>query len=82
MTTPIRNIQGQRFGREQEIEALTFLGTSIYVDASAAEWLFKCHRCGETFNKHTRNIRTVQSCGGTDCRKYYSRKRRNITRGA
>lgn len=76
--TAVKNIQGERFGAEKEIEAITFLGTSNYIDTKAAEWLFKCHRCGDTFNKHTRNIRGVQSCGSTQCRKYYSRKRRGV----
>lgn len=74
----IRDIQGQRFGREKEIEAVQFIGVSLYGDSKGAEWLMKCHRCGETFGKHLRNLRTAQSCGSNTCRKYYSRKRRGI----
>lgn len=74
----IKNIQGERYGQEKELEAVSYLGTSVYGDVKRAVWLFKCHRCGETFEKHTALIRAVKSCGGTQCRKYYSRKRRGV----
>lgn len=76
----VKNIQGERFGQERELEALSYLGTKLYGDAVCAVWLFKCHRCGELLEKHTRNMRSAQSCGSTSCRKHYSRLRRGITK--
>lgn len=74
----VKDLKGQRFGREGELEVVELLGRKVTGEISRALWLVLCHRCSTTFESTNQNLKHRLTCGERSCRHYYHLKRKKL----